>query len=275
MDVSPFLPLPTGLVIEEVVETDAKLTVLAQATAPAACCPLCNAPSESIHSCYQRTVADLPSGGCQVVLRLSVRKFYCLNLVCTRQIFTERLPGLVQPWAHRTTRLLTALRTIGFTTSGEAGARLAPKLGMAVSPSTLLRHMKATPLPTVGIITKVGIDDFALRRGRTYGTILVDLETHRVVDLLPYRSAATATAWFQAHPEIDTVSRDRGTDYAAAATLGAPQAIQIADRWHLVKNLAESLDLLLARCRPEIRRYARALAAPAEEGADATSNDPE
>lgn len=275
MDVSPFLALPVGLVIEAIVETDTSLTILVQATAPTACCPLCQMPSAQIHSVYQRTVADLPCGGRQVILRLSVRKFFCLNLACSRQIFTERLPDLVQPWAHRTTRLLAALRAIGFATSGEAGARLAPRLGMTVSPSTLLRQMKATPVPKPGTTTKVGIDDFALRRGRTYGTILVDLETHRVVDLLPDRSAATATVWFQARPDIDTVSRDRGTDYAAAATLGAPQAIQIADRWHLVKNLAESLYLLLARCRPEIRKYARALAAPAEEGNLPTSHDPE
>lgn len=180
-------------------------------------------------------------------------------------IFAERFPELVQPRARYTTRLVEVLRSLGFATSGEAGARLAPRVGMPVSPSTLLRRIKDAPLPLpTHTVTKVGLDDFALRRGLTYGTIIVDLETHHILDLLPDRTAATVISWLKAHPHIDLISRDRGKDYATAARLGAPQAVQVADRWHLHHNLSETLALLFARHRTEIKHASRALApAPA------------
>lgn len=142
-------------------------------------------------------------------------------------------------------------------------ARLAPRLGMQVSPTTQLRLIMAVPTPPAGPVERAGIDDFAFRRRHTYGTILVNLETHRVVDLLPDRSTATAKAWFVDHSEVRLVARDRGTDYASAAKLGAPQAIQVADRFHLVKNLVEAVVPVLARCRPEMPDLAQA-PAPAE-----------
>jgi transposase len=142
-----------------------------------------------------------------------------------------------------TLSLCAALEAIGFATSGEAGARLATSLRMPTSAATMLRRIKAAPAPAFEGVTKVGIDDFAFRRGLKYGTILVDLETHRVIDLLPDRATQTATAWFKAHPEIEVVSRDRGADYATAAAQGAPQAIQVADRWHLlVRRIGVCVD---------------------------------
>ncbi len=266
MDVSPFLPLHKGIVVERVEHTATMLTVAVASTSLVARCPLCQEPSDHLHSHYQRTVADLPCGGRQVKLLLTLRKFACLNLACPRVIFAERLPHLVQPRARSTMRLVAALRSVGFATGGEAGSRLASHLGMQVSPATLLRRIKDTPLPVpTHPITKVGLDDFALRRGLTYGTIIVDLETHHILDLLPDRTAATVIAWLQAHPHIDLISRDRGKDFATAARVGAPQAVQVADRWHLVHNLSEALSLLLARHRVEIKHASRALApSPAE-----------
>lgn len=161
MDVTPFLPLPDGLMIEQIEATDTHLIVVVQATASVACCPMCQVAASHIHSRYRRRVADLPCGGRQVVLQLSARRFFCLNLVCTRLIFTERLAPLVEPWARKTTRLIAALRALGEATSGEAGARLAPHVGMAASPSTMLRQIKALPCPVPETVTKVGIDDFA------------------------------------------------------------------------------------------------------------------
>lgn len=158
----------------------------------------------------------------------------------------------------------TALETIGFATSGEAGARLATLLGMPTSPATMLRRIKAAPAPAYEGVTKVGIDGFAFRCSLKYGTILVDLETHRVIDLLPDRATQTATSWFEAHPKIEIVSRDRGADYAAAQ--GASQAIQVADRWHLVHNLAEALALVLEDYQAQLRKASQALApAPVKE----------
>jgi transposase len=157
-----------------------------------------------------------------------------------------------------TERLSKALERIALATSGEQGARLAALLHMPSSPTTLLRRVMDLPAPASSDVETVGIDDWALRRGRLYGTVLVDLETHNVIDLLPERTAASAEAWFRTHPEISIVSRNRGGEYAAAARSGAPQAIQVADRFHLVKNLTEATELVLARCRPQLRHLASA-----------------
>jgi len=168
-------------------------------------------------------------------------------------MFTERRPEFVQSYARMTNRLRDALLALGMMTGGESGERLAPKLGMRVSAPTLLRHMRSIVLLPPEPIRLLGIDDFAFRRGTTYGTILVDLERHRPIDLLPDRSAATAEGWLGTHPEIDFVSRDRGGEYAAAASRGAPQAQQIADKFHLVKNLVEALDPLFERNKACLR----------------------
>jgi transposase len=189
-----------------------------------------------------------------VQLILRVRKFRCDTVSCPRKIFAERLGPFIEAWARKTTRLRKAIEAIGLSTCGEVGARLADRLGIATSPTTVLRRIMDLPLPPVGTVTHLGIDDFALRRGRTYGTVLVDLKRHKVLDLLPDRKAETAQAWIEAHPEIDLVSRDRGGDYAAAARKGAPQAIQTADRFHLVKNLAEAVQKALAHCGTQIRK---------------------
>jgi len=131
---------------------------------------------------------------------------------------------------------------------------LAPDLGMQIAPTTLLRRLMAHPVQHPQAVLRLGIDDFAFRRGKKYGTILVDLDTHRVIDLLEDRTAQGAAAWLSTHPEIEVISRDRGTDYAAAARQAAPQALQVADRFHIVKNLVESVEVVLACCRAEVRK---------------------
>src|SRR5581483_1860853 len=140
---------------------------------------------------------------------------------------------------------------------------------------TMLRRIKAVPAPICEGVTRVGIDDFAFRRGLKYGTILVDLETHRVIDLLPDRTTQTATVWFKAHPEIRVVSRDRGADYATAAAQGAPQAVQVADRWHLIHNLAEALALVLESYQAQLRNASEALAPPSLKKAEPLASDQE
>lgn len=250
---SPLLSLPDGLVVDQIRVHYDCVTVCVRSVTPSALCPLCSQPATRIHSRYRRTVADVPSGGHQLVLSLFVRKFFCQTSHCPRRIFAERFPDLARPWARMTLRFCAELEEIGFATTGEVGARLATHLGLPTSPATMLRRLKAVSAPVSKKVSKVGIDDWAFRRGLKYGTILVDLESHRVIDLLPDRTVATSTAWFKAHPDIEVISRDRGTEYALAATLGAPQAIQVADRWHLVQNLANALQVLLARYRPEIR----------------------
>ncbi len=192
-------------------------------------------------------------------LVLCVRKFFCRTPHCERKIFTERLPDLVRPCAQMTIRYCHQLTAVGLATCGKGGTRLAARLGMPTSRQTILRRMMDLPDPPVGSLLYLGIDDFAFRRGCRFGTILVNLESRRVVDLLPNREAAPAAAWMRQQVDLMVVSRDRGGDYASAAAQGAPQATQCADRFHLLKNLGEAVEGLLAHyLAAERKRQAQA-----------------
>lgn len=255
MEQSPFLPLPEGLVIGQVEISEAKLTVEVISTQPCASCPGCGNPSDHIHCQYQRTVHDVPCGGHSIVLRLCVRKFFCWTVTCPRKVFAERLPDLVQPWARVSNRLLEELKAIGLAASAEVSERLAPRLGMKIKASTLLGYLRTMKDPPQAEVTVLGIDDFALRRGDTYGTILVNLETGKPLDLLPDRTAEAVLPWLEKHQEIAVVSRDRASAYADAAKRALPHATQVADRYHLIQNLREHLQRFLDRkrtCLPEI-----------------------
>ncbi len=256
---SPFLPLPDGIVIVSIHAETSQVIVHVRGTRPTAACPLCGHLSERVHGDYARTVADLPCGGRRVILSLTVRKFVCGIPSCLRKIFTERISELVQSYARMTNRLSEALQTLGFATCGELGERLAPKLGMQVSGPTLLRRMRMRACPEPSSVRILGIDDWSWKKGVTYGSILVDLELRKPIELLPDRTASTAEAWLRRHPEVEVVSRDRGGDYAAAAKKGAPQATQVADRFHLLRNIRERLKEVMDRrqsCLPEIEEHA-------------------
>jgi transposase len=223
------------------------VTILAQSTAPAADCSSCARPSTRVHGRYLRRVRDLSWLGRPVHLRVTARKFLCRNPACPRAVFCERLPPVVAPSGRTTTRLSDVQRAFGLALGGEAGARLARRAGMPVSPDTLLRRVKHAPPGPAAAGRVIGIDDWAWRKGQRYGTILVDLEQRRVVDLLPDREAATVARWLQGQPQIEVISRDRSGSYAQAASQGAPQAQQVADRWHLLKNLREAAQRLFKR----------------------------
>jgi len=252
MERSPFLPLPEGMVIGQVELTPTELTVEVIATQPCACCPECGNLSDSVHCQYQRTVHDVPCGGRKVVLRLRVRKFVCRSAPCPRKVFAERLPELVQPWARVSNRLLEELKAIGLAASAEVSERLAPRLGMQVKAPTLLRYLRTIPDAPKTDVTRLGIDDFALRRADSYGTILVNLQTRRPLDLLPDRTAEAVKPWLARHPEIQLVSRDRASAFADAVSQVLPHATQVADRYHLVQNLREHLQRLLDHKRSSL-----------------------
>jgi transposase len=180
-------------------------------------------------------------------LILRVRRFRCLNDKCVKQTFVERLPEIVAPYAQRTSRLNATLKIFADNLSAKTGARLLKKLKMAVSPDSLLRILKQGKVEMTSVPRVLGVDDFAFRRNHTYGTLLIDLETHRPVDLLPDRRAATLIEWLKAHPGIEIISRDRSTEYSRAILEGAPQARVVADRWHVIKNLREALERLINR----------------------------
>src|SRR6266568_4366022 len=184
--------LPKNIAVEAVYPTESRLTLQISCTLGSASCPLCQQSSERIHGRYGRTVADVPCGGRLVTLALTVRKFVCSTKVCPRRIFTERLPDLVQSYAGMTNRLALALQALGFATCGQVGERFAPQLGMQVSGPTLLRRMRTCSYIPPASVSVVGIDDWAWKKGTTYGTILVDLQAHKPIDLLPDRTAETA-----------------------------------------------------------------------------------
>jgi len=190
-----------------------------------------------------------------VVLRLGVRKFACWTATCPRKVFAERLPDLVQPWARVSNRLLEELKALGLSASAEVSERLAPRLGMQIKAPTLLRYLRTIPSLSDEPVRVLGIDDFAIRRGDCYGTILVNLETSKPLDLLPDRTAEAVLPWLKDHQEIEVVSRDRASAYADAVKRALPHAIQVADRYHLVQNLREHLQRFLDRkrtCLPEV-----------------------
>ncbi len=249
----PFPNLP-NLLIEKITVTDNVITVEADAAATGSSCPLCSQASSHVQSHYRRTVKDLPCRGQAVQVVLRVRRFYCANPSCARKIFAEAFPELTQAYARRTTRFSDALRVLGFAIGAEVGAFVATKLGLPSNPDTLLRLMRTTTLPPSATPRILGVDDFALRPSKTYGTLLVDLERQRTIDVLPDRSVRQLARWLRTHPSVQVISRDRSGEYARGARLGAPKALQVADRFHVVRNLADVAERVLSHHRKALKQ---------------------
>ncbi len=200
-------------------------------------CPLCATPSSAIHSSYRRKPLDLPCSGRPIRLLLTVKKFFCRESSCQRKIFAERLPDLLEVSSRLTKRLRTAVQAIGFATCGKGGERLSCKLGIDISDTTLLRSLYLVPTVEIGKVHSIGIDDFAWRKGQRYGSIIVDLQSHKILELLPERTVESAIAWLEAHPDVEVVSRDPGRHLCRGChRKRAPLAVQVADRWHLMRK---------------------------------------
>lgn len=233
--------VPKGLKLEEMKEVDKGLELRVSTIATKVECPKCGEKTSQVHSNYRRTIKDLPCFGLVVYLVLQVRKFFCLNQRCEQRIFCERVEA-VSRYGRFSQRLNQIISYIGLANGGEAGTSLAKRLSIIVSPDTLLRRIRAFTTEEIKPVRVLGVDDWAKRKGQKYGTILVDLESHRPIGLLEERDAETLANWLKEHPEIEIISRDRAGAYIDGANKGAPQAIQVADRFHLLKNLTETTE---------------------------------
>jgi len=241
------LPHLASLRVRHVTLSTSILELDLEPLAATARCPSCHRRSRHVHSRYVRHITDQPIGGRRVLFHLHVRRVRCRTATCSRRTFAEQVPRLAARYARRSVPLQAFLADLGLTLGGRPGMRFARRRIGTASRMTLLRLVRALPEPPVTAPSVLGVDDFALRRGHHYGTILADLEGHRVIDLLPERTADAFAAWLQEHGQPQLICRDRGGDYASGARHGAPTAVQIADRFHLTRNSSEVLERILVR----------------------------
>ncbi|MFD6081064.1 ISL3 family transposase [Streptomyces hydrogenans] len=219
-------------------------------------CPSCGVSASRVHSTYMRRLADRPLGGQRVLLRLRIRRFLCDNGLCSRRTMAEQVPRLTTPYRRRAQALARMVQAIGLAVGGRAGARLAGYLPVPASRDVILGELRRLPDPPSAQVTVLGIDEFAFRKGATYGTVLIDVETRRPIDLLPVRTADAVAAWLADHPEIKVICRDRCSTFSQAAARAAPDAIQVADRWHLLHSLARAVERTAHQHRACLRKDA-------------------
>jgi transposase len=246
--------VPGQLILEAVEERTDGIVFQVRAKHPP-CCPACSESRVSYHSRYVRRIQDLPWQGRPVEIHLQTRRFRCRNQKCARKVFAEGLPAVAARKARETKRLCETVGLVGYALGGLPGERLLGRLGIKRSDDTVLRRLK-TPRRAVGQpqVRVLSVDDWAWRKKQRYGTMLLNLEQSQVIDLLPVRSVDSFAEWLDVHPEVEVITRDRSSLYAEGGRQGAPSAVQITDRFHLVSNLSEAVERDIQQLQIDARK---------------------